>query len=134
MRKIRGIFSAVVFQCVCASIVFAADESRSVQSATTEKYQKVRKQVDDLSGQPAGKRAPEVVDQARQSIAKAQEGLKSGNDKMTREYSEMAALQVVLAGVLAEERDATTETDSARKLLASHEARLATILSGKGDK
>jgi hypothetical protein len=134
MRKIRNIFFVVVFQCLCASIVCAADESGTVQPATTEKYQKVRKQVDDLSGQPAGKRAPEVVEQARQSIAKAQEGLKTGNDKMIREYSEMAALQVVLAGVLTEERDATAETDSARKLLVSHESRLATILSGTGDK
>ena len=134
MRKIRNIIFVVVFHCVCASIVCAADESRAVQPATTEKYQKVRKQVEELSSQSAGKRAPEVVEQARQSIAKAQEGLKTGSDKMTREYSEMAALQVVLAGVLTEERDATAETDSARKQLASHESRLANILSGKGDK
>jgi hypothetical protein len=119
MRKIRNVFFVVVFHCVCASIVFAADESGAVQPATTEKYQKVRKQLDELQSSPAGKRAPEVVEQARQSIATAQEGLKRGSDKMTRDYTEMAALQVTLAGALAEERDAATETDSARKQLAS---------------
>lgn len=124
----------MVFQFVCASIVCAADESGAVQSATMEKYQKVRGQVEALANLPAGKRAPEVFEQARKSIATAQEGLKGGSDKMTREYTEMAALQVILATALAEERDAAEATENARNLLASHESRLATILSGKGDK
>lgn len=134
MRRIRKVLCVMLFQCVCASLVCAADESGSVQPSTTEKYQKVRKQVEELQNSPAGKRAPEVAGQARQSIAKAQEGLKGGNDKTTREYTEMAGLQVVLAGALAEERDAAVTTENARKLLASHENRLEAILSGKGDK
>lgn len=134
MRKIRKVLCIVLFQCVCASISFSADGPAAVQPATTEKYQKVRRQVEDLQNLPAGKRAPEMVDQARQSMAKAQDGLKGGSDKITREYTEMAALQVILAGALAEERDAVMVTENTRKLLASHENRLATIFSGKGDK
>lgn len=134
MRKIRLIILVVIVHCFCASFACAVDESGSVQPATTEKYQKVRSQVDALAGLPAGKLAPEVIEQARKSIATAQEGLKSGSDKMTREFTEMAALQVALAGALTEERGAVAATENARKLLASHETRLADILSGKGDK
>jgi hypothetical protein len=134
MRKIRKVIFVMLFLCVCAGIAYAADESGTVQPSTTEKYQKVREQVEALVNLPAGKGAPEVVEQARKSIATAQEGLKNGSDKMTREYTEMAALQVVLAVALTEERDAATATENARKLLVSNENRLATILSGKGDK
>ncbi|MEI6209069.1 MAG: hypothetical protein WCP20_20010 [Desulfuromonadales bacterium] len=133
MKKIRHVLFVMMFQFVCAGAVCAIDESGAVQPATTEKYQKVREQIEALAQTPAGKRAPEVVEQARKSIAAAQDGLKSGNDRITREYTEMAALQILLAGALAEERDAAAATDSARKLLTSHENRLATILSGKGD-
>lgn len=134
MRMIWKILFVMVLLCICFSIVYAADESGAVQPATTEKYQKVRNQVETLESLPAGKRAPEVLKKARQSIATAQEGLKSGDDKMTREYTEMAALQVILATALAEERDAAAASENARKLLVAHENRLANILSGKGDK
>jgi len=75
-----------------------------------------------------------VIEQARKSIAAAQDGLKTGNDKLTREYTEMAALQVTLAGVLAEEREAAEKADAARKRLDELNARLSRILTGKGDK
>jgi hypothetical protein len=134
MRKIWKVFFVMLFHFVFVGIVSAADESGAVQPATTEKYQKVRNQVEALVNLPAGKRAPEVVEQAGKSIATAQDGLKSGSDKITREYTEMAALQVILATALAEERDAAAATENAHKLLVSHENRLTTILSGKGDK
>ncbi|MBI5485378.1 MAG: DUF4398 domain-containing protein [Deltaproteobacteria bacterium] len=134
MSKIRNVFYVMLLLCIWAGVVHAADESGAVQPATTEKYQKVRNQVELLENQPGGKKAPEVLEQARKSIATAQAGLKSGSDKTTSEYAEMAALQVVLAGALAEERDAAAATENARKLLVSHENRLTSILSGKGDK
>ena len=46
----------------------------------------------------------------------------------------MAALQVILAAALTEERDASAATENTRKQLILHENRLAVILSGKGDK
>ncbi|MDD5285901.1 MAG: DUF4398 domain-containing protein [Desulfuromonadaceae bacterium] len=134
MRKFWKVLLVMLFHCICAATLFASDESGAVQPATTEKYQKVRLQVETLAKMPAGKSAPEVVEQARKSIATAQEGLKRGNDKITRDYAEMAALQVILANALAEERDAATAAESARKMLSAHESRLAAILSGKGDK
>ena len=134
MRNILKVLFVMSLLSVSAGIVSAAEESGTIQPATTEKYQKVRKQVDELANLPAGKRAPEVVEQAKKSIATAQEGLKSGNDKKTREYSEMAALQVLLTAAMAEERDATASAENARKVLVSHENRLTAILSGKGDK
>ena len=134
MRNISIVLFVLLLQYVCVGLVYSADESGAVQPATTEKYQKVRNQVEALESMPAGKRAPEVLKQAIQSIAAAQEGLKSGNETATREYTEMAALQVILAGALADERDAATATENSRKLLTAHENRLANILSGKGDK
>ena len=134
MKNIWKVLFTMSLLFVCTGIVSAADESGTIQPATTEKYQKVRKQVDELENLPAGKRAPEVVEQAKKSIATAQEGLKSGNDRMTREYSEMAALQVILAAALTEERDASASAENSRKQLTLYENRLAIILSGKGDK
>jgi gamma-glutamylcysteine synthetase len=134
MRKISKVLFVLLLHSVWVCIVHAADESGAVQPATTEKYQKVRNQVETLENLPAGKRAPEVLEKARRSIATAQEGLKSGDDKMTREYSEMAALQVIHATALAEELDAAAMAENARKLLDTHETRLGAILSGKGDK
>lgn len=134
MKNILKVLFAMSLLSVCAGIVSAADESGTIQPATTEKYQKVRKQVDELANLPAGKRAPEVVEQAKKSITTAQEGLKNGNDRMTREYSEMAALQVILAVALTEERDASASAENSRKQLTLYENRLAIILSGKGDK
>lgn len=134
MRQTRIVLLVAFFICTCAGIVSAADETGAVQPSTTEKYQKVRRQVEELAGTPVGKRAPEVLEQAVKSIAAAQEGLKKGSDNITREFTEMAALQVVLASALAEERDAAIAAEASRKTLAAHENRLAEILSGKGDK
>ena len=116
-----------------AGVVFGAEES-GVQPSTMEKYQKVRSQVDNLSAAKALKYAPEIIEQAKKSIASAQDGLKAGNDKVTREFSEMASLQATLATVKADEREAAAKAEAARKNLDDLNKRLAIFLSGKGDK
>ncbi len=127
-RLCFGIMIGLAFCCT----VYAADDG-GVQPATMEKYQKVRVQVEALSTAPAVKLAPEAVKDAQKSIAEAQEGLKNGNDKATREAVEKSLLQVTLAGVLAEERAAAEKTAAALKELTALERRLAAILAGKGD-
>ncbi len=134
MRKQWLVLLVPVLLTVCVQAGGAAEERGGVQPATMEKYQKARERVDALSGTPAATYAPEVIKDAAKSIASAQEGLKAGNDKATRESAEMALLQATLAGVLAEERAAAEKTAAAKSALDKLEQRLAAILAGKGDK
>lgn len=134
MRKQWSVLLVPVLLAVCVQTGGAADEAGGVQSATMEKYQKARERVEALPGSPAATYAPEVVKDAAKSIAAAQEGLKTGNDKATRESVEMALLQVTLAGVLADERASAEKSAAAKVVLDKLEQRLAAILAGKGDK
>lgn len=130
----RSILAVIITTAVFLPCVVCGAEESGVQPATMEKYQRVKLQVEKLPSGKAQKYASEVIGQTRKSIAAAQDGLKTGNDKLTREYTEMAALQVTLAGVLAEEREAAEKADAARKRLDELNARLSRILTGKGDK
>jgi len=134
MRKQWLVLLVPVLLAVCVQAGGAADDAGGVQPVTMEKYQKARERVEALPGTPSATYAPEVVKEAAKSLALAQEGLKAGNDKATRESVEMAQLQVILAGVLAEERVAAEKSAAAKVALDKLEQRLAAILAGKGDK
>lgn len=134
MRKPASVLLVPLFLLMCSQSVVAAEEAGGVQPATMEKYQKARERVEALPGTPAAKYAPEAIEAANKSIAAAQEGLKAGSDKATRESVEMATLQVILAGALAEERAAAEKSAAAKTGLERLEQRLAAILAGKGDK
>lgn len=134
MRKPASVLLVPLFLLVCSQAAVAAQEAGGVQPATMEKYQKARERVEALPGTPAAKLAPETVEAAAKSIAAAQEGLKLGSDKATRESVEMALLQITLANVLAEERAAAEKSTAAKAELDGLEQRLAAILAGKGDK
>ncbi|MBI2353587.1 MAG: DUF4398 domain-containing protein [Deltaproteobacteria bacterium] len=134
MRKRASVLLVPLFLLVCSQAAVAAEEAGGVQPATMEKYQKARERVEALPGTPAAKYAPEAIEAASKSIAAAQEGLKAGSDKATRESVEMAILQVTLAGALAEERAAAGKSAGAKAELDRLEQRLAAILAGKGDK
>jgi hypothetical protein len=113
---------------------FAADEAGGVKPETTALYQKARDQVTKLNGTPVAKYAPEVVEQANTNIETAQTGLQQGNDRATRQASELATSQVKLALALTDERIAAEKTTAAQKELAQLEQRLEAILAGKGEK
>lgn len=134
MRKQLSVLLVPLILAVCVQTGVAADDAGGVQPSTMEKYQKARERVEALPKAPAAKYAPEVIEDANKSLAAAQEGLKTGNDKSTRESTEMALLQVTLAGVLADERAAAEKTAAAKAALEKLEQRLAAILAGKGDK
>jgi len=113
---------------------FAADETGGVKPETTALYQKARDQVTKLSGTPVTKYAPEVVEQAAANIEAAQNGLQQGNDRATRQSSELATTQVKLALALTDERIAAEKTAAVQKELTQLEQRLEAILAGKGEK
>jgi len=131
MRHILA--GSALMALLLAGVAFGADDA-GVQPATMEKYQRIKGQVEKLVATKAQKYAPEVIGQAQKSISSAQEGLKAGSDKVTREYTEMAALQVTLAAVKADEREAAEKAEAARQKLDGLNKRLNQILSGKGDK
>lgn len=133
MRVIR--FSIIVtVVTLLSAFSWAADEAGGVKPETTALYQKARDQVTRLNTSPAARYAPEIIKQAVASIESAQNGLKAGNDQATRQHAELAATQAKLALALADERIAAEKTTAARKELKELEQRLATILSGKGEK
>lgn len=134
MRKQLLILFVPLLLISSVQIVYAADEQGGVQSATMEKYQKVRERVEALPGTQAAKYAPEMIRDANKSLAAAQDGLKAGNDNATRESAEMAMLQITLAGVLTEERITAAKTALTKDAMEKLEQRLAAILAGKGDK
>lgn len=126
--------AAVTFLLLMPAGIFAADEAGGVKPETTALYQKARDQVSKLNGTAVTKYAPEVVEQAAANIESAQNGLQQGNDRTTRQASELATTQVKLALALTEERIAAEKTAAARKELAQLEQRLEAILAGKGEK
>lgn len=114
--------------------VCAADPSPGVRPETTALYQKARDQVAGLAGTPTATRAADVVAQAAARVEAAQSGLKEGNDRTTREASELALVLVKLAQATADERGAAEKVAAARRELDALELKLASILAGKGER
>ncbi|WP_277057964.1 DUF4398 domain-containing protein [Trichlorobacter lovleyi] len=133
MKPVRC-YAAVALLTLTAGFAFAADEAGGVKPETTALYQKARDQVAKLSGTPAAKYAPEVIEQAAANLETAQNGLKQGDDRATRQASELAATQVKLALALTDERIALEKSTASQKELTQLEQRLASILAGKGEK
>ncbi|QOX79652.1 DUF4398 domain-containing protein [Trichlorobacter lovleyi] len=133
MKPVRC-YAAVALLTLTAGFAFAADEAGGVKPETTALYQKARDQVAKLSGTPAAKYAPEVIEQAAANLETAQNGLKQGDDRATRQASELATTQVKLALALTDERIALEKSTASQKELTQLEQRLAAILDGKGEK
>ena len=125
--------AAVTLLALTAGFAFAADDAGGVKPETTALYQKAKDQVAKLNGTPAAKYASEVVEQAAANLEAAQNGLQQGNDRITRQSSELATAQVKLALALTDERIAAEKTAAAQKELAQLEQRLEAILAGKGE-
>ena len=75
-----------------------------------------------------------MIEQAAANLETAQNGLKQGDDRATRQASELAATQVKLALALTDERIALEKSTASQKELTQLEQRLASILAGKGEK
>lgn len=133
MKPVRC-YATVALLTLTAGFAFAADEAGGVKPETTALYQKARDQVAKLSGTPAAKYAPEVIEQAADNLETAQNGLKQGDDRATRQASELATTQVKLALALTDERIALEKSAASQKELTQLEQRLASILAGKGEK
>jgi hypothetical protein len=133
MKPVR-LCAAVTLLALMPVFSFAADEAGGVKPETTALYQKARDQVTKLNNTSVVKYAPEVVEQAAANIETAQNGLQQGNDRATRQASELATTQVKLALALTDERIAAEKTAAAQKELAQLEQGLEAILTGKGEK
>jgi len=132
--KVARLCAAAIMLSLVAALSWAANETSGVKAETTALYQKYRDQVAQLASTPAAKYAPEIIEQAKAQIDSAQNGLKQGNDRATREAAELAGIQVKLALATTDERIAIEKTKSNQNELAQLEQRLAAILAGKGEK
>jgi exonuclease VII large subunit len=132
--KVARLCAAAIMLSLVATLSWAANETSGVKAETTALYQKYRDQVAQLASTPAAKYAPEIIEQAKAQIDSAQNGLKQGNDRATREAAELAGIQVKLALATTDERIAIEKTKSNQNELAQLEQRLAAILAGKGEK
>lgn len=127
-----GLLLSVIM--LLSGVTLAVAESGGVKPETAALYQKARDQVARLSTTQAAIYAPEMIRQATESVEIAQNGLRDGNDQITRQASELAATKARLALALTDERIATEKTAAAQKELKELEQRLASILAGKGEK
>lgn len=132
MKQWKTLMAAMLLALVPVA-VWSADETAGVKPETTSLYRTAREQVDKLNTTAAAKYAPEIIKQARESIAQAQQGLEAGNDRRTRELAERAILQAKLALAASDERIAAEKTAAAKQELAILEQRLSAILAGKGE-
>jgi len=133
MKPVR-LCAAVTLLALVPVFSFAAEEAGGVKPETTALYQKARDQVGKLGSMPAAKYAPEIIEQATANLETAQQGLKQGDDRATRQASELASIQTKLALALTDERIAAEKTATAQKELTQLEQHLASILAGKGEK
>ena len=104
-----------------------------VTPATMEKYRQIKDEVEKLPQTKANRYAKDMIEAAKKSVVRAQEGLKAGDEKMTKEAVEMAQVQIALTEVLSEERESAEKTAATKAELEKLEQRLASILAGKGD-
>jgi DNA repair ATPase RecN len=104
-----------------------------VTPATMEKYRQTKDEVEKLPQTKANRYAKDMIEAAKKSVVRAQEGLKAGDEKMTKEAVEMAQVQIALTEVLSEERESAEKTAATKAELEKLEQRLASILAGKGD-
>lgn len=123
----------VVLLSLAPAAAWSVDQAAGVTPETTSIYRAAREQVDKLGATTAAQYAPEVINQAKESITLAQKGLEAGNERVTRESAERATLLAKLAVAVTEERLAAEKTAAAQKELTSLEQRLSTILAGKGE-
>jgi small-conductance mechanosensitive channel len=104
-----------------------------VTPATMEKYRQTKDEVEKLPQTKANRYAKDMIEAAKKSVVRAQEGLKAGDEKMTKEAVEMAQVQIALTEVLSEERESAEKTAATKAELEKLEQKLASILAGKGD-
>lgn len=107
--------------------------AEGVTPATMEKYRQTKDEVEKLPQTKANRYAKDMIEAAKKSVVRAQEGLKAGDEKMTKEAVEMAQVQIALTEVLSEERESAEKTAATKAELEKLEQRLASILAGKGD-
>lgn len=126
-------YISVLLAIFILSIALPLISGEGVTPATMESYKKVKELVERLPQTKAAKYAKEIIEAANKSIAVAQEGLKTGDERLTKQAVELANVQVMLANVVSDERESAEKTEAVRKELKAEETRLANILAGKGD-
>lgn len=127
----RFVVALIIIALFLPAIPVTAAEG--VAPSTMQSYKEVKGLVEKLSKSKAAKYAPEVVKAAQDNITMAAEGIRAGDEYISKHSVDVARIQVILANVLSEEREAAERNEAIRKEIKKAEERLSNILSGKGD-
>ena len=115
---------------IFVSPLWAADV---ITPATMESYRKAKTDMEQLFQTKAGTYAKDILEGARRSLTKAQEGIEAKNEKASRQALEMAMAQLEQAQAKAEEREAAEKTAVTRAKVEKLDKELNSLLTGKGD-
>ena len=129
--KIKNFMFALVFTTFMLSGVAFAGEG--VSKATIDEYRQIKIAADKLVGTNAGKYAKDIIEKVNNSVLKAQQAIEAGDEKITKQVLEITNLQVTLAKVTADQREAAESAANARAELKKYEQRMEDILAGKGE-
>jgi len=124
----------IVLATLLGFLVFPlAAPAAGVSPKVMDRYRQAKTAVDDLQQAKAGVYARDVLETARQTLAKAKEAADAGNESAVGTALDMVVLQVELAKARTEEREAAEKTAVTRARLDKLQKRLDDILAGKGE-
>jgi hypothetical protein len=112
--------------------LFAFQAAAADLSVVTEKYRQAKSSLEQLYKAKEGVYARDILDEARRTLVKAQEGIDAKNEKAICDAVKMASLRMEQAKAKTEEREAAEKTAVTRAKADKLEKRLADILAGKG--
>jgi DNA topoisomerase VI subunit B len=126
--KRKLILIVVVFLALIISAA-AAD----TKTALMDTYRQVKSSLEQAYQSKANVYAKDVLEDAGRTLAKAMERIDTKDEKTAADILNKAVLQIELAKVKTEEREAAEKTAVTRARADKLSQRLNDILSGKGD-
>ncbi len=130
MKIKKFMFALVLTTFMFSGITFAGE---GVSKATIDEYRQIKNAADKLVGANAGKYAKDIIEKVNNSVLKAQQAIEAGDEKITKQVLEITNLQITLAKVTADQREAAESAAKARAELKKYEQRMEDILAGKGE-
>lgn len=118
----------LIFLFPLSQVLAAGDAGTAVK----EKYRQVKSNLEQMFNAKEGIYAKDVLEEARRTLVKAQEGIDSKNEAAAVQALEITSLRLQLAQIVMEERRATEKTAVTRARADKLEKQLADLLSGKG--
>ncbi len=118
----------LIFLFPLSQVMAAGDAGTAVK----EKYRQVKGNLEQMFKAKEGVYAKDILEEARRTLVRAQEGIDSKNETAALQALEITSLRLQLAQTVTEERQSTEKTAVTRARADKLEKQLADLLSGKG--